>query len=237
MPVARHTAWMRWALTPVLMVAAAMPFHAAGTTASAADMRHPFAGPVSPLLLTLGDVQTAYGSGFALVSSREITNRMAAGTSAGVVPGTGSLLTGRITGYVASYLRIRYAARGGQATVSPGVTTVSSGVNLYKASRYAQGALAYGMQQAGTRQPKGLTVHLSHLSGVGDAALLEVSRPAAGLRSNYLVLIAFQRGRYMSTVDVGAYGKQPTTATVLNLARLVDGRIRSHLAGLLYEVD
>jgi hypothetical protein len=230
MPVTRRRSWIRWTLTPVLLGAAALPLHAADTPVSAAGMTHPAAVSLSSLVLSARDVRAAYGSGFKLVVSREITNRLAA-ASAGIVPGAGSLLTGRVTGWSDSYLRIHYVVHGQKVTVSPGVNTVASGVNLYKAAQYARAALTYAMH-ARVRQQKGLTVQQSSLTRVGEAALLEVTRTVAtGIPPLYSVVIAFLRGRYTASVDVSAYSSKPTTSSALNLARLIDGRLRSHPTG------
>lgn len=195
--------------------------------ASATQLRS-HASPLSALVVSAADVKSAYGSGFRPTFAQVVSNKVAGIAYSALGPGGVPLIAGRISGYVSGFTRYLATFRKGKVTVGRGVNSVLSGVNAYKASRDAQRSVTYGLT-ARFKPPKGLTVHVSRLTGVGNVAVLETVRTALkGIPTSYGLVIAFERGRYTADVIASAYGGPPSESSVLALARLMDGRIHAH---------
>jgi hypothetical protein len=180
------------------------------------------------LLPTLADIKHVYGSGFKVVISRQTKN----GDLNAAVPGVAGAaqrqaLAGRVTGYVSMYSHQLITLKGTKVTSKPGVTLVLTGINKYQNAGFAHRTMTLALQSK-AKAPKGTTEHISPLRGVGDSAVhLSLHTTTPGLPVTYSNYIGFQRGKYTAVVDVTAYGSQPSSATVLALARLLDARIRS----------
>jgi hypothetical protein len=194
---------------------------------AAASPSRSHAVSVSALVLAAADVKSAYGSGFRPTFSQVISNKVANAAYASLGVGGRPLIVGRITGYERGFSRNLASFSKGKVTVGNGVNSVIGGVNAYKTSRGPQLSMTYELKVK-FKPPKGLTYHLSHLSGVGDVAVLETIRTALkGIPTSYGILIAFARGRYTADVIASAYGSPPSESSVLALAKLMDGRIQA----------
>jgi hypothetical protein len=182
----------------------------------------------SSLVLSAGDVQAAYGSGFRAAFSEVLTNAMARSAYSHSAPGLAPLLAGRETGYIDEFARNTTQFKGGKVTVKPGVSAVISGINVYKSAAYAQSSVKAGLKSR-PKSVKGVTYTFSRLSGVGENGILVVSKATLpGLPTSYGVIIGFERGRYTATVAVSAYGTSPAQSSVVGLAKIIDARIQSH---------
>jgi hypothetical protein len=215
-------------LSPVLLLAGLLVSIFGPVSTAPAQARGLRAVPLGSLLPTLTDIKHVYGSGFKVVISRQTKN----GDLNAAVPGVAGAaqrqaLAGRVTGYVSMYSHQLIAIKGTKVTSKPGVTLVLTGINEYQSADFAHRTMTAALQSK-VKPPKGTTEHITPLSGVGDSAVnLSLRTATAGLPVTYSSYIGFQRGKYTAVVDVAAYGGQPSSSTVLALARLLDARIRS----------
>jgi hypothetical protein len=203
----------RFAMCPFLLAMATVPTVSPQALAATTGSRPP-AASLSSLVLSAGDVRSAYGSGLRQVLSKVMDNRLAILTFGAIGSDMAVTASGRVTGYETVFYRSPH-----------GIYNVVSSVNVYKAPSYAQAVITNALR-TGAKPIAGLTIKVSSTSGVGSAALLETKQSsAAGL---YTLLIGFQRGKYTAAVDVGSSASKPTMSTVLGLAKLIDGRIQAH---------
>ncbi len=177
-----------------------------------AVLAQPVVAAASPksLGLTLQDVQKAYGPTFRAF----ITNAY----KASKITTCGENYSG---GYLAMFANVAH----GRKSV---IASVSSAVFAYVDARSFNCAMAnHGFLDARAKSLRahGISIHTVPLHGVGDHAWVTTS--SAPAQHAYTVSVSLFRGTDSATVTVTAVGGAPTMATVVALAKSVDGRIQA----------
>jgi hypothetical protein len=181
------------------------------------------------LVLSAQDIRSAYGPGGKLAAGITVTNAMEKSTSAQTgLSSAQAGLVGRQTGYIAEYIWNRTPSLKGTVVQYPaGVFSVTSNVNVYRTSSYAQNVMTL-VPTIKLKKHPGVTNSLSSVGGVGDKAFLDTERTVAkNTTTSYAVSVEFVQGRYLGFVFVDSYVTKPTVSTVINLAKLIDSRVRS----------
>jgi hypothetical protein len=194
-----------------------------------ATVHSPAGSTLKSLALSAQEVKSAYGPGGKLAAGMTVTNAMLKST--GAATGLSSAqagLIGRQTGYVAEYIWSRMPSLKGSVVQYPaGVFAVTSIITVYRASSYAQNAMALA-QTIKIKKHPGVTSKFSPLAGVGEKAYLEIQRTVAkNATTSYGVYVVFVQGRYLELVSVNGYVTQPAESTVVSLAKLQVSRARS----------
>ena len=191
---------------------------------------HALAGStLKSLGLSTQDVRSAYGPGGKLAAGMTVTNAMEKGTNTATgLTNAQAGLVGRQTGYIAEYIWTRMPSMKGTKVQYPaGVFAVTSIVTEYRASSYAQNVMTLAPTIKLKKHP-GVTNTLSTLGGVGDKAFLSTQRTVAkNATTSYAAYVEFVQGRYLVLISVNNYETKPSVSTIVGLAKLVAGRVRS----------
>jgi len=164
-----------------------------------ASVHSPAGLTLKSLSLSVQDIKSVYGPGGKLAAGMTVTNAMIKSTGAATgLNSSQAGLIGRQTGYVAEYIWSRMPSLKGSVVQYPaGVFAVTSIITVYRASSYAQSAMALA-QTIKIKKHPGVTSKYSPLSGVGEKAYLEIQRTVAkNATTSYGVYVVFEQGRYL----------------------------------------
>jgi hypothetical protein len=195
--------------------------------ATAAPAHHAANSSVKGVLLSLGDVTAAYGSGFKQSMSRPITTKDVSKST--TLPGVKNIRINPsdfVGGYQNLFSRSSITFKKGKLTIKPGVSSVSSAVWVFKNSSTPEVLVRYFLHYK-LKMPKGFSFKLTAANLVGDDGVLETSsfkmtKPAM---SGGGVGLIFRHGQFLGMVTTSSYGPAPSLSSVVALAKKLDSRL------------